>query len=583
MTNVVAKRSLEPPVCNSQSNGDDLMAYGMSRRTLLVGAAAGITSTVLADDPSAKKSNAVASQGQKPRSLTLLHITDTHAQLETHLEYIPGAVPEFQMMGGFARLKTAIDRERTAATGACFLLDGGDEFQGSGPATWSEGEVILDPINTFGLDAYVPGNWDPAYGPKRFKELMGRLKAKVTCFNFHDTKTNERLFPPSLTFERHGVKVSFIGIADILSSKRQPPVEYEGMDTTRMEGLHDFVKELRAKEKPDLVVGITHTGITIARQLAREIPELDVVLSGHTHERTEEPILEGHVIVVEPGSLGSFLGRLDLTLRPEGGVAEHHYRMIPINEDDYQEDPEVKKLVDTGLAPYREKMNKIMGKTLTPIMRYDVLETNADDFITDAIREAAGTDIGLSNGFRFAPPIPVGELRNSDLWNLLPMDARMKAGWVTGHELRTYLEHELELVYSKNPMTLSGGWGPRASGLTMQYVVRADPGKRLLSVQVNGGEVKDDQHYSVASCEREGEPLEIVCRIQNTHDVKVLSVQLHEALRQYLKAHPVISPRREGRAYATDLAPVVFSQDAIVTEGLRGSFLPTIVPSKRKS
>jgi S-sulfosulfanyl-L-cysteine sulfohydrolase len=84
------------------------------------------------------------------RRVTLLHFTDTDAQLEAHPECVPGTTPEIQMMGGYARLETAIERERASCDGACFLLDGGDEFQGSGPAAWSEGEVVLDPLNAFG-------------------------------------------------------------------------------------------------------------------------------------------------------------------------------------------------------------------------------------------------------------------------------------------------------------------------------------------------------------------------------------------------------------------------------------------------
>jgi len=92
------------------------------------------------------------------KRLTLLHFTDMHAQLETHSEYLPGANPEIQMMGGYARLKTAIEHERAHCEGACFLLDGGDEFQGSGPAAWSEGEAILEPLNALGIDVFTPGN-----------------------------------------------------------------------------------------------------------------------------------------------------------------------------------------------------------------------------------------------------------------------------------------------------------------------------------------------------------------------------------------------------------------------------------------
>ena len=111
-------------------------------------------------------------------------------------------------------------------------------------------------------------------------------------------------------------------------------------------------------------------------------------------------------------------------------------------------------------------------------MRYDLLETTADDFIADAVREIAKTDIGFTNGFRFGVPVPPETVTEADLWNLLPMDARMKRGWVTGKELKDYLENELEMVYAKTPLKLNGGWGPRASGMTFVFDARAEYGRQ---------------------------------------------------------------------------------------------------------
>jgi len=507
-----------------------------------------------------------AGPDQDGKRVTLLHFTDTHAQLETHPEYVPGASPEIQMMGGYARLKTAIERERANCDGSCFLLDGGDEFQGSGPAAWSEGEVVLDSLNAFGLDAFVPGNWEAAYGPDRFRQTMAQLKCPVICYNLHDEASGERVFRPAITVERQGVRVAFIGVTDIGASRRQPPVQFRGMDTARIQGLREFVKELRVRERPDLVVMISHTGLSIARQMAREIPEFDVILSGHSHERTARAILEGNVIVVEPGCFGSFLGRLDLVLRP-GGVAGHQFRLIPILASRYGEDPQMTALVDRSLAPHRRRMAEPAGKTESVLMRYDVLETTADDFVTDAVREIAKADIGFSNGFRFGLPIPPQDITEADLWNLLPMDARMKIGWVTGQELKAYLEDELELVFSKNPWKLNGGWGVRASGMTMAFHASAEPGRRLISVKVNGRDIEDRQRYTIAGCERDGEPVDVVCRHPGTHDAQVLTMTVHQALRQYLKAHPVIAPRREDREIAMDLPRTVFSQDAVLAGG----------------
>ena len=530
----------------------------MTRRNFLLTTAAAAASQSLAR----------AAQNPTPRAarrVTLLHMADTHAQLETHPDYMPGEQPEIQQMGGFARLKTAIDRERAAAGGATFLLDSGDAVQGSGPAAWSQGAVVIEPLNALGLDAFVPGNWEVVYGPERFKELMGKLTASVIAYNFHDTATGERLFPPAVTLEKDGVRVAFIGIADPTTTVRQPPAQVKGLDSTRMDGLRDFVKATREKERADLVVIISHSGLTVSRQLAREIPEIDVILSGHTHERTEEAIVEGKTLIVEPGAMSSFLGRLDITLGEKGGIASHEFRLIPIRASEFAEDANVKALVDAALAPHRARMNTVVGETRTLLMRYDVLETSMDNFIAEAVREMTGTDIGITNGFRFAPPLPAGPITVGDLWNMLPLDTRMKSGTVTGRQLRDYLESELELVFSKDPWKLSGGWGPRAAGMATTFTAMNPRGKRVGSLKARDREVKDDDRLTIGGCERDGEPLDMICRLRGASEAKVVAPSVHEAILSYLKKHPVIEFRRDGRSVATDLPPRVFSQDAMLT------------------
>src|ERR1700751_3836138 len=142
-----------------ETNGR-LMTRSSTRRSLMLSAAAipllagagawAIGLGFLMPGPAASQP---AGRDQAGKSVTLLYFTDNHAHLESHPEYVPGANPEIQIRGGFARLKTAIERERANCDGACFLLDGGDEFQGTGPATWAEGEFVLDPLNALGSDA----------------------------------------------------------------------------------------------------------------------------------------------------------------------------------------------------------------------------------------------------------------------------------------------------------------------------------------------------------------------------------------------------------------------------------------------
>jgi hypothetical protein len=86
-----------------------------------------------------------------------------------------------------------------------------------------------------------------------------------------------------------------------------------------------------------------------------------------------------------------------------------------------------------------------------------------------------------------------------------------------------------------------------------------------VSLQVNGRAVQDDDRITIAGCEREGEPLDVVCRLRGAHDVRYAPASIHEAMLAYLRRNPVISAQRSGRAIATDLPGSVFSQDAILT------------------
>lgn len=225
--------------------------------------------------------------------------------------------------------------------------------------------------------------------------------------------------------------------------------------------------------------------------------------------------------------------------------------------------------VDASLAPYRARANEVLARTESVIGRYDMLETTTDDVITDALRATTGADIALSNGFRFAPPVPPGPVTEGDVWNMLPLDARVKTGWITGAELRGYLERELELVFSADPWKLSGGWGPRASGMKLTFEAHSKPGHRVKSIEVAGKPIRDDARYTIAGCERDGEPIDSVCRLKGVHDAAVQPITIHGAMRSYLLAERVLRPVREGRSIAIDLPSTVFSQDAVLSRKRR--------------
>lgn len=494
-----------------------------------------------------------------PKHIRLLQLADMHAQLDTHPEYLPEDPQRLHRMGGFARIRTALDRERASAVGAVFTLDGGDTFQGSAVAAWTQGEAVVAPLNALGIDAGIPGNWEVVYGPEQFRKLMGEVNYKVICFNFNDKNTGKRLFAPSAILEKDNVRVAFVGVTDPTTTTRQAPAEVAGLDSTRMNGLREFVQDLKRKEKPDLTVLVDHTGLAPSVQLAHDIPEFDIVLSGHTHERVYKPIVVGKTLVVEPGSMGSFIGQLDLTVR-DGAISDYKYKLIGVDEADFAENAEVKSLVAAAERPFATRLREVLGSTKATLMRYDVLETTMDDLVDDAVREVTHTDVAFTNGFRFSPPVAPGPITEADLWNILPFDAKLKSGRVTGAQLHAYLEREMELVYAKDPLKLSGGWGVRPSGMSVLFTAGAPPGTRIKDVKIHGQEMDLAKTYTIGGCEQEGEVLDRICRLPGVRDAHYVSGTIHDALRAYLKAHSPIDEKREGRVRATDLPDTVWSQ-----------------------
>jgi S-sulfosulfanyl-L-cysteine sulfohydrolase len=184
--------------------------------------------------------------------------------------------------------------------------------------------------------------------------------------------------------------------------------------------------------------------------------------------------------------------------------------------------------------------------------------------IADAVKEAGRADIGLTNGFRFSPPVAAGPITEADLWNMLPFDARLKSGKASGRQIRMYLEHEMELVFSRDPLGLSGGWGPRPSGMTIVFTAGAPQSQRIRDVRIGTAELDPNRTYTIGGCEREGEPMNIICRLQGVEDPGYIPGTIHSVLKAYLRVHSPIMPKRGGRVRAIDLPSVVWSQYGVL-------------------
>lgn len=500
-----------------------------------------VASTLFAASP--------AVDGDEPRPderrrVSLVYINDVHAQLEPHPElfwseasgdeYVRGA-------GGVSRIATVFKQLRENRPNELLFIDGGDTIQGSGPAAWTQGRVVVEPMNALGLDVAIPGNWSVAYGANPWKERAREFNYPIIAANMLDAATGELLFEPYIIKERNGVRIGIIGFTEPDIPTRQPPHMSEGLSFRDAEVLQPLIDELR--QRVDVVVVATHIGLPKAIHLADTFRGVDVVLSADTHERTYEPIVRGDTWVVEAGAFGSFVGVLDLTVDGEGRVVDKGWRLIELRPELFPENPEVKQVVERALAPHRERMNRVIGYTDIWLARYEVLNTSLDNVIAAAIREATGADVALSNGFRFAPPTAPGPITEADLWNWLPMRLQLKTGQATGTQLRDYWERELENVFSKDPARLFGGWMPRSAGMTVDVMIGAPAGKRLGEIMIDNKPVESERAYTLAAGNRKGAPADSVHRVEGCRFIQQLSLTTHDAVERYLRLHsPIRTP-----------------------------------------
>jgi 2',3'-cyclic-nucleotide 2'-phosphodiesterase (5'-nucleotidase family) len=364
-----------------------------------------------------------------------------------------------------------------------------------------------------------------------------------------------------------GAKIGFIGYNDPLTARRQSPAYSYGIAFTKPEAnVAKYIRVLRESERCAMVFLVTHMGLAQQVDLANkpDVRGADFILGADTHERVRKPIAGRYAGVTEPGAFGSFVARLDVVLEA-GKVKDSHYELLEVDPEKYPADKATLDLVGQVSAPYRDRLRTVVGSTNTTLVRYYVIENPLDNLITDAIMWKLKPDVALSNGFRFCPPIVADgktptPITNDDLWSMIPEDSEAKYGEATGRQLWDWLEKELDNVFAKDPAARFGGWVVRFKGMTVNFTMRNDFGKRLNGIKIADRPIDLKKTYLVAACERSGDPVDTLCRLEKVTNPRRAGVTMHGILRQYLGAFSPVSPQVEGRITATDAPADLLSQ-----------------------
>ncbi len=435
----------------------------------------------------------------------------------TSVDFEKGA-GRFGKLGGFAHLKTLIDRLRGdgGGGGRALLLDGGDLWQGSGLANAMQGADMVEAANLLGIEA-MTGHWEFTYGEKTLRDNLASFKGEFLAQNvflteeaaFNDAKAFDpasgRVFKPSLVKEIGGYRVAVIGQAfpyvPIAHPKRFTPDWKFGIHD---EELQKLVDGLRGNDKVDAVILLSHNGMDVDLKLASRVTGIDVILGGHTHDAVPQPIAitnsGGVTLVTNAGSNGKFLGVLDLELA-KGKVADVRYRLLPVFSELLKPDAPMQALIDKMRAPLAADWSDKIATADRLLYRRGNFSGTTDQLICDALRTGLDAEIALSPGFRWGTAALAGQpLTMEDV--LAQTAITYPATYVqsmTGGQIKDILEDVCDNLFNTDPYYQQGGDMVRVGGLAYICTPAESVGKRISDLKLDNGRKLDaGKRYKVA-------------------------------------------------------------------------------------
>ncbi len=421
----------------------------------------------------------------------------------TYLDFAK-ATRRYGRVGGFAHLATLVKRLKASRPGA-LLLDGGDTWQGSGTALWTQGQDMVDACKLLGVDV-MTGHWEFTLGMQRVKEIIEKDFADKVDFVAQNVKTNDfgdPVFKPYVLREINGVPCAIIGQAFPYTPIANP--RYMMADWAfgiQEENMQAMVIEARAKGA-QVVVLLSHNGTDVDLKLAGRVSGIDAILGGHTHDGMPVAALVGNkggkTIVTNAGSNGKFLGLLDFDVK-DNRVTDFRYKLLPVFANMLPADPEMESLITQVRSPYQAKLSEKLAVTEGTLYRRGNFNGTGDQLLLDALMDVQGADLAFSPGFRWGTTLLPGQAITRE-W-LMDMTATTYSyatlTEMSGATIKVILEDVADNLFNPDPYYQQGGDMVRVGGLQYTCSPGAAMGKRIDDMRLNGMPVQADKKYKVA-------------------------------------------------------------------------------------
>jgi 2',3'-cyclic-nucleotide 2'-phosphodiesterase (5'-nucleotidase family) len=476
--------------------------------------------------------------------LTILHTSEHHGNL------LSFDTPTDKGVGGVAARATVIAQARAAA-GPVLVVDSGDILIGTTMSSVFRGEPDIQAMNLMGYDAMAAGNHEFDYGLDHFRRLQRLARFPIISTSIRGR--GQEVAPAFVVKQVGGLRILIFSGVDELTFPESihPNVVRELEYFDPVSSARGLVRGLG--RSVDLIVGVTHMRTDQDLILLQQVPEVGVIVGGHTEGfdglvtrsggRPVEAADQPAGVYVKTHRMGATVGRLDLTI--EGGrIRRAVARNLPVTSR-VAPDPQVAALVKEHQGRLQARFSETIGRATVRLdgERGNVRsrETNLGNLIADVMREFARADVAVMNGGGIRGSFAEGPITLGDTFRVLAFDNTVVTFRLTGAQLREALEGGVSQIEQE------GGRFPQVSGLTF-VVERARPaGQRVSDVRVGGQPLDTARLYAVATNDflaGGGDGYTVFRAGRDWRDTQVL---LRDLFIEYIRRTATVSARTEGR------------------------------------
>ncbi len=513
--------------------------------------------------------------------LSIIYTNDIHGGIDvTQATFMNPEYPP--ILGGGASATTYINKVREMRKeddGSVLLLDAGDFFQGTPLGTNTAGSAIIEWMNRTKYDAMALGNHDFDKGSESLQDVLKASKFPILGANLIDAKTDKIVdwVKPYVIIEQNGLKIAIIGLITLDTATMSFQDNIAGLKFKPVIPITKYYVEEVKEQNVDLIILLTHIGLPFnaettyrdryidekyvyegnvdALELIDNVPEIDLMICGHTHKGYRQPWEDpvSHTIMVETYGRGSSIGHIDLIIDPETKsimgytLPGEDGGLITLFEDEWWPDKEISPWLIEETEKAEEGLDDVIGETKVFITRGGEGETLMGNLVMDAFREAMNADFAFTNLGSIRDEIDIGIITARDVFSVQPFGNMLALITFDGETLKQLVEDRIS----------GGHHGLYVSGGKIVWNKTRPDGDKITYFEIAGKPWDPKKTYTAVTTDFIAQGMlggyEVISNIPEDQ-IYYSNLTDMEAVLMYIKNHTPVEPKLDGRWIRNDEA-----------------------------